>query len=297
MYQQRIRDIYEHLSPGYRRIADFLLKQYQQAAFMTAAEVGRASAVDTTLVVRFAQRLGYPGFPELIGDIQEDVQRDLRAVYEPTDEDSSPLGVVWRNLTQDRNNLEYMLLHLDKDIVQKAIELLAGAKRIFIAGEGNSIYVGEAFATRLMVQGFDAHVVPSEPAGQAAVAVMLKPDDVVVGFGMSLVTPAIAAFLKVARKAGARTIGIVGTLTNPVASAAEYVLVAPTLTSGLMPSWTGLSAMAHALTQAVVAQRGASATEWVLRTDQLLQAYSDTWRAQVANIRDSIADYNVKAVE
>ena len=77
MYRDRIRTIYEHLSPGYRRIADFLLTHYQDAAFMTAAEVARQATVDTALVVRFAQRLGYPGYPELIGDIQEDVKRDL----------------------------------------------------------------------------------------------------------------------------------------------------------------------------------------------------------------------------
>ena len=93
MYKERIRDIYEHLSPGYRRIADFLLKRYQDAAFMTAAEVGRASDVDTTLVVRFAQRLGYPGYPEMIADIQDDVKRDLREIYAPVEADNTPLGV------------------------------------------------------------------------------------------------------------------------------------------------------------------------------------------------------------
>ena len=65
MYRDHIRTIYEHLSPGYRRIADFLLTHYQDAAFMTAAEVARQASVDTALVVRFAQRLGYPGYPEL----------------------------------------------------------------------------------------------------------------------------------------------------------------------------------------------------------------------------------------
>ena len=113
MYRDHIRTIYEHLSPGYRRIADFLLTHYQDAAFMTAAEVARAATVDTALVVRFAQRLGYPGYPELIGDIQEDVKRDLRAVYEPPEGDDSPGQILGRNLLQDRNTLEYMRLHLD----------------------------------------------------------------------------------------------------------------------------------------------------------------------------------------
>ena len=84
MYTERIQEIYSDLSPGYRRVADYLVNNYRDAAFMTAAEVGRASKVDTTLVVRFAQRLGYPGYPELIEEVQERVKEDLRSAYEPS---------------------------------------------------------------------------------------------------------------------------------------------------------------------------------------------------------------------
>jgi DNA-binding MurR/RpiR family transcriptional regulator len=297
MYKERIRDIYEHLSPGYRRIADFLLKRYQDAAFMTAAEVGRASDVDTTLVVRFAQRLGYPGYPEMIADIQDDVKRDLREIYEPIEADNTPLGVYRRSVTQDRNNMEYMLLHLDAEIVEKVLDALTKASRIFVAGEGNTLYIGEAFATRLTVLGMSANVVPSEPAGQAAVAATLTADDVVVAFGSTLLTPSGAALLKVARKAGARTVGIVGGLTTPVAATAELVLVAPASTSGLMPSWTSMAAVAHAISQAVASARGVPSTEWALRTDQLLEAYVDAWRGQASSIRDAIADYNISPSE
>jgi DNA-binding MurR/RpiR family transcriptional regulator len=293
MYQESIRDIYEHLSPGYRRIADFLLKSYQQAAFMTAAEVGRASDVDTTLVVRFAQRLGYPGFPELIADIQDDVKRDLRAVYEPVGDDSSGLGILRRNLTQDRNNLEYMLLHLDEETFQKVVDILAKASRIYITGEGNAIYIGEALATRFTTLGYDAHIVPSEPAGQAAIAALLKPTDAVIGLGTSLMSPSVAALLKVARKAGTPTIGIVGSYTNPAAAAAQYTILAPSLTSGIMPSWTAIAAAAHALSQAVAGVRGEPTTDWAMRTDQMLKNYGEAWRTVAANVRESVADYNL----
>ena len=146
MYRNSIRAIYEHLAPGYRRIADFLIAHYQDAAFMTAAEVARSAQVDTALVVRFAQRLGYPGYPELINDVREDVKRDLRAVYEPPAGDDSPVQVFRRNLMQDRNNLDYLLLHLDLDVVQQTVELLAKAPRIFVTGEGNTNFMAEAFA-------------------------------------------------------------------------------------------------------------------------------------------------------
>jgi DNA-binding MurR/RpiR family transcriptional regulator len=297
MYRERIRDIYEHLSPGYRRIADFLLKQYQDAAFMTAAEVGRASDVDTTLVVRFAQRLGYPGYPELIADIQSDVKSDLRNVYAPKSEDNSPLGIYQRSVTQDRNNLEYMLLHMDTEVIQKVLDALLNASRIFITGEGNTLYIGEAFAMRLTTLGLDAHIIPSEPSGQAAIAATLTPNDVIVTFSSTMLTPSGAALLKVAHKARARTVGIVGGVTNAVAANADLVIVAPASTSGLMPSWSAMASVAHGMTQAIAAARETLSAEWKLRNDQLLQAYAETWRSQVNSIRDSIADYNISPIE
>lgn len=292
MYQQHIRDIYEHLSPGYRRIADFLLEHYQEAAFMTAAQVGRASNVDTTLVVRFAQRLGYPGYPELIAEIQDDVKRDLRAVYEPTPADDSPLGVLRRTLTQDRNNLEYMLLHMDAGAVETVVAVLNKATRIFVSGEGNAVYLAEAFAGRLMVLGFNAHAVSSELAGQAATVAIMKPGDVVIGLGTTSMTPSVAVLLKVARAGGAQTIGIVGSLTNPVAGAAEHVLLAPAHTIGIMPSWTAFAAITHGLSQALALLRGDPSAEWVMRTDHLLQVYAEALRDQIPSARRALPEYN-----
>ena len=76
MFREQIRKHYDHLSRSYRRVADFILSDYRTAAFMTAAALADAVDVDTTTVVRFAQRLGYPGFPELIEDIQEHEDKD-----------------------------------------------------------------------------------------------------------------------------------------------------------------------------------------------------------------------------
>ena len=292
MYQERIREIYVHLSPGYRRIADFLLNRYQEAAFMTAAQVGRASDVDTTLVVRFAQRLGYPGFPELIDDIQGDVKRDLRAVYESAPDDNTPAGILARTLVQDRNNLEYMLLHMDTATIQKAVELFDAAPRVFVAGEGNVMYLAEAFAMRLVMIGSCAHPVSSELAGQAAITVGIKPGDVFLGIGTTPFAFGVAAILKLARRAGAHTIGIADSPTNPVAGVAEHVILAPVRTVGIMPSWTAVIAVLHGLLQALTIRRGDNAVEGVMRTDQLLQAYVEELEKGIPSMRDVMAGFN-----
>ena len=286
MYRDRIRTIYEHLSPGYRRIADFLLAHYQDAAFMTAAEVARTATVDTALVVRFAQRLGYPGYPELINEIQEDVKRDLRAVYEPAEGDDSPGQILGRNLLQDRNTLEYMRLHLDVEIVDSVVNALLHASRLFVVGEGSAGYLAEGFALQLLILGLPAHAISGELAGPAVQKGAIQPTDVFLGLGLTAMTPGASAMLKVARAAKVTTIGIVGSLAHPLAAVAEHVLVAPVQTPAPMPSWTALASMLNGLAQVVAARRGEPAANGLLDSDQYLNAYAETLRQQIASRRD-----------
>ena len=294
MYRDSIRAIYEHLSPGYRRIADFVVTHYQDAAFMTGVEVAKAAKVDTALVVRFAQRLGYPGYPEFITDVREEVKRDLRGVYEPPAGDDSPAQVFRRNLVQDRNNLDYLLLHVDLDMIQQTVELLAKAPRIFVAGEGNASFLAEAFAARLQILGLPAYAISGELAGQAGQTATLRPGDVLVGIGMTSMTPGVLVMLKIAREAGAKTIGIAGSLTNPLAGVTEHLLVAPVNTSGIMPSWTAIAAVLHGLSQALAIYRGEPTADWVMRTDHYLKAYSELLRHHLTGVRETIQSYSPK---
>src|SRR5512133_4151337 len=90
MFREQIRKHYDHLSRSYRRVADFILSDYRTAAFMTAAALADAVDVDTTTVVRFAQRLGYPGYPELIEDIQQQVKLELSQGYVAAETEATP---------------------------------------------------------------------------------------------------------------------------------------------------------------------------------------------------------------
>ena len=76
-YENRIRENRQKMSKSFARLADYLLDHYVQAALMTATELAHQVDVDAATVVRFAQRLGYGGFPELQNEIKDKVKRDL----------------------------------------------------------------------------------------------------------------------------------------------------------------------------------------------------------------------------
>ncbi len=77
-FKEIIRSNYGRLSPSYRRVADFLLDNYHEVAFMTATQLAHRVGVDTTTVVHFAQRLGYDGYPELLEEIRHTVRAEMQ---------------------------------------------------------------------------------------------------------------------------------------------------------------------------------------------------------------------------
>ena len=79
-----ILSVLEHKFPsfskGQRTIAHFILKNYDKAAFMTAARLGEVTGVSESTVVRFAADLGYRGYPGMKKALQEIVRTRLTSV-------------------------------------------------------------------------------------------------------------------------------------------------------------------------------------------------------------------------
>ena len=60
----RINECYSRMSKGKKNIAGYICDHYEQAVFMTAAELGKIVGMSESTVVRFAMSLGYEGYPE-----------------------------------------------------------------------------------------------------------------------------------------------------------------------------------------------------------------------------------------
>ena len=54
-----INSRYDRLSKSHKKIATYILDNYDQAVFMTAAELGKKVDISESTVVRFASGLGF----------------------------------------------------------------------------------------------------------------------------------------------------------------------------------------------------------------------------------------------
>ena len=72
-----IQSKFPKLSKGQKLIAEYILNNYDKAAFMTAAKLGINVGVSESTVVRFAIELGFSGYPKLQKSLQELIKNIL----------------------------------------------------------------------------------------------------------------------------------------------------------------------------------------------------------------------------
>jgi DNA-binding MurR/RpiR family transcriptional regulator len=131
-----IQKFYPELSKGQKQIAEFITTQYDKAAFMTAAKLGERVGVSESTVVRFAIALGFEGYPELQRALQELIKTKLTTVQriEMTSGLASEDDILRKILKSDIDNIRTTLEEIDIEAFNDIVDLIIGAKRIYIIG-------------------------------------------------------------------------------------------------------------------------------------------------------------------
>lgn len=252
MFQERIAQHYARLGRNQKKIADFLTQQYHEAAFINAFALAQRLGVDPATVTRFAQRLGYAGYPELLADIQAAVKSEIRVSYEPPVARAGEEDFFLRALAQEKENLERAMTHVRGDTLAAVISALASARNIYVIGQGLAKGPAEILVMHLSsLLGIPAQLVAAEQSTAPLGLSRLGEKDAVIGISLSALHDDTALMLRLARSRGAKTIGLATSHTSPTASAAELTMVFPGESITGIPSIASLTAVVTALFQVI----------------------------------------------
>ncbi len=254
MFRERIKTSYYDLSPSFQRLADYLVDHPYEAAFMTATQLGRELELDTATVVRFAQRLDYPGFPELIDEVRGEVKERLVEYFQPPSPADVEQDAFRDAIRQDKKNIEQFELTLTQSTVDQVLAMINGAKRIVVIGEGLSRALADQLAYELHKFHFNAHSMRTEASVAAAELRVVGPEDLVIAIAESQWCPDVTGTLEVARDRGAQTIGLVGAQSWPVARASHVSVLCPTASNGV-PSLVTIHLAINAILQSLFFER------------------------------------------
>ena len=122
-----MRKEYNRMSKGHKLIAEYIIKNYDTAAFMTAADLGNKVGVSESTVVRFANVLGYSGYRELQKELQELVKTKLTTVQRismSTTDFKDYENILKEVVKKDIHNIESILDEIDYNVFREAIKVI-----------------------------------------------------------------------------------------------------------------------------------------------------------------------------
>ena len=217
-YLTRIRAAQPFRSRSYTRLADYLLDGFVEAAFMTAAQLAHATNVDVGTVVRFAQHLGYRGYPELQAEIQAHVRGLLTAAR--TD-DRTPFHTSLTTLAQALWNGAQ---RIPPEQVRAWARMLGSARRVVLVRRPSLAAPARRLHAALVERGVPVLTVNPDRllAGQPT----LQPGDLLLALESRTQDAALQEVLARARAHGVQTALIGLRAASPAALQADAVLCA-----------------------------------------------------------------------
>ena len=246
------------MSKGQRRIAQYIETEYDKAAFMTAAKLGKTVDVSESTVVRFAVSLGFEGYPEMQKAMQEMVLNRLTSVQrlEVANDRLGQQDILTTVLQSDMEKLRRTEETLDRAAFARAVDAIVNAKRVFILGVRSTAPLAQFLGYYLRYLSDSVHIVTASGAGAMFEQIVgVNADDAVIAFSFPRYSSTTVKGVQYCRSAGATVIGITDSMVSPLAENADCVLLAKSDMLSLVDSLVAPLSLVNALIVGVSQRR------------------------------------------
>ena len=219
----------EGFSKGQKRIARFILEQYDKAAYITAAKLGAGVGVSESTVVRFASELGYEGYPAMQKAIKAMIRTKLTAAQriEVTSGLFSRDDVVNSVLESDMENIKSTIDGIDKEEFKAITNAIISAKNVYIVGVRSSAALASFFSFHLNLIRSNVKLVQSATASELFEQIFrIEEGDVLIGMSFPRYSKRTLKAVNYAKSRNATVVCITDSKTAPAAEISDFCLTA-----------------------------------------------------------------------
>lgn len=246
---------YMKLSKGQKLIAKYILENYDKVAFMTAAKLSEEVGVSESTVVRFANALGYSGYPKLQEALEELIKNKLTTVQrvEMIDENKSDSEILYSVLKSDITNIKNTIECIDEKVFEDTAKKLINAKKIYVLGIRSSFAIAQYLGFYLDMVLDNVQIIRVDMADVFDQIVRIDKDDVLFVISFPRYSRKAYQTSMYAKERKANIISLTDSVYSPVASLADNVLlVKNNMTSfvdSLVPAFSVVNALIIAISK------------------------------------------------
>ena len=253
-----IRSRFEEFSRSQKDVGQYIVDHLDEAAFHTAEELARRANTSSSTVVRFAQALGFEGFPELQQCARDEYRRQRENGTLPESTATTPLFPIDQTefeaaLAADHTNVEETARKLDRDEIAAAVESISRAERILLCGTDQMAFFASYLRHLLMLLDLRCEVVASPSQEGLARLGRIDENTLLIGFSAGRPHPLVVRAMKLARHRSAATIAITDATLSEVTKLGDQRLYYSSNSPAYVRSHAALLSVVQALAYGVYA--------------------------------------------
>lgn len=242
---------------------------------MTAAKLGETVGVSESTVVRFANALGYSGYPLLQKSLQELIKTKLTTVQrvEMSKEYSSDFAILKKVLKADIENIKGTLDEINPSSFESVINQLLNAKKIYIVGLRSSAAIGEYLSFYLNLILDNVVLVNYGISDVFEQILKVGKDDLVIGISFPRYSKRTFELLQYAKVQGAEIVSITDSHLSPIATLSDETLITRSNMASFVDSLVAPLSVANALIVAVGMRKKEEITKYFDMLEEIWKEY------------------------
>ena len=251
---KKIEENYDGFSKRQKLLADYVLRNYDKAVFLTAAKLGETVEVSESTVVRFATELGYKGYPGFQKALEELVRTKLNSIQrmEVTYGRITQSEILESVLHSDIDKIKLTLANIDQNAFEMAVDTILNARRIYIVGIRSCAPLAEflSFYLNLICD----NVTPVHTYGSSEIfeqMIRMNEEDVIIGISFPRYSMRTLKALEFASNRKAKVITLTDSIHSPITLYSSCNLIARSDMASIVDSLVAPLSVINALVVAL----------------------------------------------
>lgn len=270
--RDKIHNKFDELSANHKKVADFILDNFDNVPFVDVQEVSKQAGVSVASVIRFAQRVGFTGFSELRDAVSESLKQHLKKneifpLFEKSKLENDLLTSV-ANL--DVKNINDTLSLIDREIFDEVIDMIVKSERVYTAGLGISYLLAEILSYQLTQVGISSSVLKHTHTLFHEQILYFNKKDLLVTFSFPPYSKETVDAASYAHSNGINVISVTNKSTAPVSSFSDAVLTVRSENMLFTNSFAAISVLINAIATACAVKNKTKAKRILKESEKIM---------------------------
>ena len=258
-FEQRIAERLGQLSPAEQRVVRFFQANREEVLIASAAVLAAKAGTSDATVVRATKALGFLGLEDLRRTLADELRSSLSLAERLTrtlgEVGDNPSAAFQMTLDIHLRSLESLRRSITSEQFAKAIDCIAGARRILVFGIGPSSAIADYLVVQLARFGLDAASLTNTGLLFADDLRRLREGDLIIMLAYGRVYAELAALLDEIDRYGLQSFLITDTLAATLRHRVDLVLPVPRGHAEMLSMHTATLGFIEALLVGVATRR------------------------------------------